>query len=390
MTLSLSKNRLLVFSSEFPPGPGGIGTHAYQLSKNLLKLGWDVSVLTMQDYAADTDINQFNASQLFPITRIVRSHNLFSLLFSRLKIFHRVLKEWRPDIVVITGDTLVWLVAICSLILPKNLKWAAIWHGVIPRSFMLRTISAWAFSKPEMVIAVSEYSLQQLYKMGSTPHKAEVITNGADGEFFCPDRSLGLRFKRTLGLPQNSRLLLTVGHMVERKGQDLVIQALPEIIKKYHDVHYLVVGLPTDQARLEDLAESIKVRANVHFLGRLSLNDLLLAYNAADIFILTSRHSSDGQFEGYGIAVVEAAFCGIPSIVSANSGLVEAVQDGITGLVVPENDSGAIASAVDRLLRDISFLTKVGDSARTRAVNEQSWDWVFNQYDIQFKKLISL
>ena len=70
----------------------------------------------------------------------------------------------------------------------------------------------------------------------------------------------------------------------------------------------------------------------MHFLGRLESESLVKYVNACDLFMMTSRHTSTGDFEGYGIAVVEAAFCGKPAVVSRNSGLAEAIVDGGPGL----------------------------------------------------------
>jgi phosphatidylinositol alpha-1,6-mannosyltransferase len=95
---------------------------------------------------------------------------------------------------------------------------------------------------------------------------------------------------------------------------------------------------------------------------------------------MTSRHTPGGDFEGYGIAVVEAALCGKPAVVSDNSGLAEAVSPGKTGLVVPQDSPGAVAEAVTNLLLDDRQRLTMGQAARARALSEQTWQRRAEQY----------
>jgi len=176
-------------------------------------------------------------------------------------------------------------------------------------------------------------------------------------------------------------LLLSVGHVNERKGHDVVIRALPEILSVAPDVHFVVIGLPTLRARLEALAAQAGVTEHVHFLGRVGQDTLLEAYNACDIFLMPSRNAPDGDFEGFGIAAVEAALCGKPSIVSVGSGLAEAVQGEVTGICILEDDPAAMAAAVIRLLSTPELRTQMGEAARQRAISEQTWSVRVREYD---------
>ncbi len=384
--------RVLLFSSEFPPGPGGIGTHAWQFASHMTDFGWQVQVLTLQDYCTDEEIKGFNNSQSFLIRRLERKSHWVGDLFYRIGRLREVIRNWNPDVMVVTGDRLVWLVAGAYRIwiIPSRLPWMAIWHGDVPNRIMPRRISAWSFGRCNLTVTVSNYSLGKLRQLGCRPKKADVITNGADGQFYTPDSDLGEHFRSEHGLPVDSRVLLTVGHLSERKGQDIVIRAMPDLLKAHPQVHYLVVGLPTIQPELERLAEELRVRSHVHFLGRLSQADLKSAYNSCDIFVLTSRHSSDGQFEGYGIVVAEAALCGKPAVVASNSGLVEAVQDGHTGLIVEENNPAATGQAIGFLLEHPDIRQQMGQNARQRALIEQTSIAKMKEYEIEINYLIRL
>jgi phosphatidyl-myo-inositol dimannoside synthase len=244
----------------------------------------------------------------------------------------------------------------------------------------------WAFNQADMVISVSQYSLNQLLKMGVRPKRQLVVENGADHDQYYPDPDGGTNFLKGLNLA-DVNILLTVGHLSERKGQDIIIQALPEIIKNISNVHYLMIGLPTMQDQLEKLAYELGVGAHVHCMGRLDIQMLNAAYNACDIFVLTSRHGGNGEFEGYGIVVVESALCAKPAVVAGNSGLAEAIVDGQTGFVIPENDSRAAAQAIQKLLLDPVLKRRMGEAARERALREQTWSICMSRYDQALRQL---
>jgi len=381
---------MLLLSSEFPPGPGGIGTHALQLANHMTNLGWQVQVLSSQDYAFPEEIQKFNCKQIFAFQHLDRSGWLLKNQMERLVHLAKVVRNWCPDILVATGDTMVWLTALAFVgrVLPAHLPWVSIWHGTIPINPFLKRFSAWAFGQSYLTVSVSQYSLGQLEAMGAKPPRKKIITNGADEFIFVPDTLLGQKFREKYNLPMDCKLLLTVGHVSERKGQDIVIRALSTLIKTNPRIHYLVVGLPTMQSELERLADQLQIRSHIHFFGRLSTQDLQAAYNACDIFVLTSRHSADGQFEGYGIVVIEAALCGRPSIVANNSGLSETVQDGITGLIVPEDDPVATASAIQFLLNFMGRCAEMGETARKWALAKQTWSIKMKEYDSLLRELL--
>ncbi len=383
--------RLLLLSSEFPPGPGGIGTHAHQLALYLTQLGWEVQTLTLQDYMTSEEVVLFNATQKFKIITLPRTRNRLRDLLRRWTCLFETIKNWKPSLLVVTGDRQVWLAAIMQFFIklarpPHTVNWCAIWHGVIPAFFPVRQFGVWAFNQADMIISVSQYSQEQLLKMGVRPKRQMVIENGADHHQYYPDPDGGTKFLKKLNL-EASNILLTVGHVSERKGQDLVISALPEIIKNIPNVHYLMVGLPTIQGQLEKLARELGVSAHVHFMGRLDIQMLNAAYNACDIFVLTSRHGNNGEFEGYGIVVVESALCAKPAVVAGNSGLAEAVVNGQTGFVIPENDPHAAAQAIRKLLMDPAQKKQMGEHARQRALKEQTWSICMSRYDQALRQL---
>jgi phosphatidylinositol alpha-1,6-mannosyltransferase len=379
--------RLLLISSEFPPGPGGIGTHAYELARGLAARGWEPAVLTSQDYATAEEIDRFNAAQPFPVARFrpIAAPPLEALY--REGVLGRSIRARRPSILLASGSRSVVLTA-CRW-RGRNLPWVAVGHGTEfgPKDGAEARAVRWAFGQASLVVCVSEFTRRQMHEAGVQPRRDVVIPNGADPERFRrlpPEEARAVR--RELGL-EDARILITVGNVTERKGQDVVVRALPAVVRSEPRAHYVVVGLPTRGEALLELARSLGVADRVHVLGRMSADRVPKLLNAADIFVMTSRRTEEGDVEGYGIAAVEAGLCGLPSVVSGGSGLAEAVADGETGLVVPPDNPEATARAIFSLLADEEGRRMMGARAARRASEEQTWERCVVRYDEAMRPL---
>jgi phosphatidyl-myo-inositol dimannoside synthase len=380
--------RLLILTSEFPPGPGGIGTHAYQLAHNLCATGWEVTVITPQDYAAEGEIMAFSLRQSFEIVRLRAVPGAPLELLYRWLVTTRLVRSSKPDVILATGSRQVWLAALLSKI--HKIRWLAVGHGseFDFGSAWQRRLTRWAFQQASAVVCVSRFTWRYMEKLNIVPHYGEVIPNGADATRFKRLDTVKLaEFRQQNQLP-DGKLLVTVGNVTERKGQDVVIRALPNILAQIPDVHYLIVGLPTYKDQFRALARELSVGDHVHFLGRVDAEELVVYLNLCELFVMTSKHTTDGDFEGYGIAVIEAALCGKPAVVSAGSGLAEAVIDGETGFTVPQGDSNATAEAILALLKDDTRRAAMGQAAFDRAVDGQTWEQVAYKYHAVLQKIV--
>ena len=369
--------KVLVVSNEFPPGPGGIGTHAHELSREGARRGWEVTVVTHQDYVDAEEAASFRAESPLHIVPTPRHRSTPRGLAGRVRAVRRALRDG-PDVAIATGMTSVWLLALLN----RTVPWVAIGHGTefVTPSRWRRAFNRWAFGRAGAVVCVSGYTADRLVAAGIRPRRLEVVPNGADHERFTPDPDAGDRFRAAHGLT-GVPVLLTVGNVSERKGQDVVVRALVLGRGELPRAHYVIAGLPTRAAEIERLAAELGVSDRVHLLGRLPAADLAAAYNAADVFAMTSRQVAAGDVEGYGIAVVEAALCGVPAVVTADSGLAEAVLDDVTGLVVPQDDAAATAAALGSLLDDPARSRAHGQRARERAAGELTWRHLSERYD---------
>lgn len=381
--------RLLFLASEFPPGPGGIGTHAQRVTCELTALEWKSLVVTSQSYASQEEISRFNDAQPFPVVRLHPIRGAPVEAIYRYNLTSRYINKHKPDVLLASGSRAVWLAAVLTH--RHGVPCVAIGHGSEfgVRSFVSQRMTRWAFSRAAAVICVSEFTRRQMTAAGIHMRSAHVIENGADQTHFAQLAEREVReFRRSLGL-ENSKILLTVGHVSERKGQSAVIRALPHVLKESPNTHYVVAGLPTKEKEYRDLATNLGVSARVHFVGLVKSEALLQYMNACDVFVMTSRYTQQGDFEGYGIAVVEAALCGKPAVVSANSGLSEAIVDGVTGYAVEPENPQEIAQALIRLLRDKALRQEMGNAARERGMREQTWERRAQQYDRLLRGLLT-
>ena len=277
--------RLLILSPEFPPGPGGIGTHAYQLARYLCERGWAVTVVTAQDYAPNSEIADFNARQPFQIIRLARLRGVPIRVLYRAGVFWRQIRRLKPDVILAANERAVWAVAALKGRIPA----VAVGHGT---EFGLTGLQAWlnrwAYARLDHIVCVSQFTWDMMIRQGIAPRRGSIIPNGADeAHFKVIDGAPVQEFRARHGLDQ-ARLLLTVGHVTERKGQQVVIRALPQILKEVPDVHYLVAGLPALKQKYSALAESLGVADRVHFLGRVAHDELPVLMNACDVLIMTS------------------------------------------------------------------------------------------------------
>lgn len=368
---------LLLLSSEFPPGPGGIGTHAYELARHLSARGWDMHVAAPQPYVTTGEATSFRSRQPFTMT-VLDDRDAGPMWWSkRIRDLRTAVRQHRPAIIIGSGSRALWSAAALSIL--NRLPWVAIGHGTEFKrgSRAARLLTARSLAAADVVVAVSQFTAD-LIRANGHPQRLAVIPNAADGDLYRPGGDV-TQLRQDLGVP-SGRVLLTVGNVSERKAQDVVIRALPRILAACPDVTYVIAGLPSRREQFGELAAALGVESQVRFTGAVDRELLPQLYNLADLFVLVSRAAADGEVEGYGIVVQEAALCGTPAVVSQGCGLTEAIVEGETGLSVPPDDPDATAEAIVALLSDPQRCRAMGRRARALA-SRTTWAQRVEEYD---------
>ena len=139
------------------------------------------------------------------------------------------------------------------------------------------------------------------------------------------------KLRKSLGL-ENRPTIVCVGRLVHRKGQDRLVEAMPEILKRFPDATLLFIGEGPHRAHLEALIKRNKVENSVRFIGRIQYAELPEYIALGDVFAMPSRSRFFGlEVEGLGIVYLEASACGLPVIAGASCGAPDAVRDGEIG-----------------------------------------------------------
>ncbi len=232
----------------------------------------------------------------------------------------------------------------------------------------------WVYRHADANIANSEYTLEEMVKLGVRRETITLIYPGVDTERFRP----GLPcedLKQSIGLQAGQHLILSVGRLVRRKGFDQVIRAIPELVKQGIDAHYALIGIGEDWDYLSDLAKELGVSERLHLLGHVSPEDLPRWYNASDVFVMANREIN-GDTEGFGMVFLEAAACGKPAIAGDAGGTGAAVVDGETGFRVDGNCVAAVSTALLAVLNNTNLAAHMASTGLARAQTEFSWDSV--------------
>lgn len=231
-----------------------------------------------------------------------------------------------------------------------------------------------AYRHANQVVANSDFTRDELLKLGVRPERIMLISPGVDIERFKPNLPAA-QLRATIGMQPGQMLILSVGRLSRRKGFDRVIQSLPSLLVHGIDVRYALIGIGEDHDYLTQLARELGMADRVHLLGHVSPEDLPLWYNACDVFAMPNR-SIHGDTEGFGMVFLEAAACGKPAIAGDAGGTGAAVEDGVTGYRISGDDSGQVADALIRLLSDKALCTRLGQAGHQRATHEFSWQAV--------------
>ncbi len=231
-----------------------------------------------------------------------------------------------------------------------------------------------ALQKADRVLAISQFTAGLLKEAGVVPDRIEIVYPGCDVDYFRPLPTRMDLGQELLGSRYGNRIILTVGNLVERKGHDMIIRALPRVCQKVPNTTYLIVGDGPYRAELEKLAISMGVRDRVVFAGKIPNQDLAPIYALSDVFVMPSRDQSErNDVEGFGVVFLEASSCGKAVIGGRSGGIPEAVADGVTGLLVDPLDPEDIANAITRLLADSDLSARLGQQGRLRVVRDFTW-----------------
>ena len=278
---------------------------------------------------------------------------------------------------LLCGQVLSLGVPMRLLATSRGLPYAVFVHGADVFDFRDRPLWAglirWVLRGADAVIVNSRFTAELVSRdYPGAARRVLVLPMGVDAAApVAPGAVKALRLRYGLG---DGPVLLTVARLVESKGHDVVIDALPEILMRHPDTRYLIVGDGPHREALEARAARRGVARSVIFAGRIAGAEMAAHYRLATIFLLMSRSTGcyDG-LEGYGLALLEASSHGLPVVGGRTGGIPEAVRDGRSGLVLPPEDTRGLARELNDLLDDPARRARLGEYGR-RFASEHGWE----------------
>ena len=186
----------------------------------------------------------------------------------------------------------------------------------------------------------------------------------------------------------DKKIVIGVGALKSRKGFDIVIRAMQKVIKVVPNAIYVLVGSGTDEKSLKDLVKELKLEKIILFAGRVSDEELPAYFHMCDVYCHTPRNA-DGAFEGFGIVYLEAGATGKPVVGSRSGGVPDAILDGKTGILVPENDIDSTAEAIIKILKDQDLAKQMGEAGKKYAENHR-WNKIAGEYIKIYKKVLQI
>jgi phosphatidylinositol alpha-1,6-mannosyltransferase len=352
--------RALVVTNDFPPRTGGIETFVWSLCTSLDP--GDVVVYA----SARRGSEAVDANTPFPVVR-----DRSTVLLPTPAVARRaagVLRRHRCDTVVFGASAPLGLLAgrlrragatrTIALTHGHEAWWA---HTPLARR-LLRRIG----DKNDVLTYVSEYCRDEVARAltSETAGRMRRLSPGVDLDVFRPGLD-GSRWRREWGIDPEQPVVLSAARLIRRKGHDVVLEAWPDVLRRFPDSVLVIAGDGPMRNRLEQRRSTLGLGDSVRIVSGAPWREMPGRYAAADVFALPCRTRLGGlEPEALGIAFLEAAACGLPIVVGRSGGAPEAVRDGDTGIVVEPRSAAEVAGAIARLLSDPVAARAMGERGR--------------------------
>lgn len=319
-------------------------------------------------------------------TKIINLGNDLSIgPLKMLRLAFKVRKELKGCDIIHCFDGYPWGVigALASIGLNKKLVINGVGTWSVLPLYQRKNawLLSWAYKKADKILSISRFTADGIKKKVKLDN-IEVATLGVDlGKFgLCPP---------PVNSASGEKIILSVGALKFRKGYHVSIPAMAEVKKHYPQIKYLIVGDQSGTNYFNELKKLVKennLEDNVEFLSGLTDKELAELYCRCDLFLLASVNEGH-SFEGFGLVYLEANACGRPALGTLGCGAEDAIKDGYSGFLIPQNDVGATAKAVLKILDDEVLARRMGNDSYKWA-KENTWDGVVDKYIKAYEKLV--
>lgn len=362
---------------DFPPEKGGIHDYAYGLISQIPSE--EVTVLTNK--IKDTvESNQFDRKADFEIIRkrIYWNSNKVLLILSQvILILQLIILKWRRKTSEIHFVN-VFPVGIAGPFMKAffGVKYFPYVHGLDVMGMVnsrLFPLLMMILKRSDKVIANSQYTKSRLIELGIHEHQIVIIPPGLNVSKLsgAVESVEDVRDKYDL---HGKKVMITVSRLVERKGHDVTLKAIRQVIKHIPNLKYLICGDGPYRGELERLVSLYGLDTIVVFTGGITDQELHQLYECSDIFIMPSRDIKEkGDVEGFGIVFLEANYYKLPVIAGNSGGIPDAVKDQVTGYLVDPMDDIEIANRIEELVVNEKLAEEMGNNGHNWVINHCLW-----------------
>ena len=366
--------RSLVLAQDFPPIPGGVSVYVENLFKN-----WQEPAIILAPEASAPGKLEFPAN--ITVERLpmdLKRGGLMPFFKRQFSLYRASLRQIKNANIKYVQCTHI-ASGLVALLLKKlhSIPYVLYTYGsevTGQPGFIRSNLSRLILKNAFHIITMSEFTKRAIMRYGIPAENIRFLVGVEVDRFTQKGDTLGTREKYKI---DGEPILLTVARLVEHKGIDTVIKALPEILKTYPGLIYLVIGDGPYRRHLEKLCRRLQVEKNVRFLGNIPHHMMQSKcesfYSLCDLFIMVSRNINQIETEGFGIVFLEAALAQKACIGGRSGGIPDAVIDGVTGKLVDPNDPKAITRTVLNLLADKQAASLLGTNGYKRATKNFNW-----------------
>jgi phosphatidylinositol alpha-1,6-mannosyltransferase len=360
--------KTLVVTNDFPPRPGGIQTFVWELLTRLDPADVVVFASTWRDPAP------FDAQAPFPVIR--ESGSVMLPLPKTRDRAAALLREHGCEAVLFGAAAPLGLLAAdlrdagARTTVGLTHGHEAGWAGYPLLRQVLRSVGG----RLDVMTYLGQYTRDKIEGALGDGHRARLarLTPGVDVDTFHPGVD-GTAIRERYGL-SDRRVIACVSRLMPRKGQDSLIAAMPELLRRVPDAALLIVGGGPYRETLQKMVREADLADSVIVTGGVPFEELAMHYAAGDVFAMPCRSRHRGlDVEGLGIVYLEAAAIGLPVVAGDSGGAPDAVLDSETGFVVPGRDRAALVDRLALLLTDESMARSMGERGRQWVLEQ--WQW---------------
>jgi phosphatidyl-myo-inositol dimannoside synthase len=384
--------KLFLITREFPPSMGGVQRYSYNTISNLHL--FKAIVMCFSDTSNKAQIidkelsdkgHKVIRSNLFPEQMgplsIVKGG--FSVLVFCARIL-AIIKREKVDVLIFGHVTFFYLYVLIFLKMFYRKPIFLLFHGEEIPVIKLKSngLMRILIKRAGVIICNSNFTSSRLEEFLIEEKKRVIAYPGVEERFFIRTDISEAKLKYNV---EGKRVLYTVGRLDKRKGHDLVIRSLPEILKRFPNVIYLIAGTGPNIEDLRKDVEKYGVSDVVRFLGFVQESDIMSLHQAGDIFVMPNRILEDGDTEGFGIVFLEASASGKPVIGGRAGGAVEAIENGVSGYVVNPYDDCELIEKIIYLLDNGDVAKLMGANGKERAWERFRWPVLVERFEQEIK-----